>query len=192
MAHNSSENEQETGDEARERDQIADEQRASRSDNPDLEDTGAGDPKLEDLTDEELLERYQKLKNEIETREYSGEEYDLDDEAETLNDEVESRPPSLRRYDAPGEEFYVPFPDLLNDEKFSVRKEQERTRGQLARWLVLLLASSYLLFGAVVVLGRIDADSIKELMTLWWTSLVSLVSGALGFYFGTKTDQDDS
>ena len=68
---------------------------------------------------------------------------------------------------------------------------QENTRTWLALSLVGLLASTLVLFGFYIYWNKDSKDteglkSSKELLTLIWTSEVTLVSGALGFYFASS------
>ena len=68
---------------------------------------------------------------------------------------------------------------------------QENTRTGLAYSLVALLAATLVLFGIYMVLTKDSKESestksSKELLTLIWTSEVTLVSGALGYYFASN------
>lgn len=80
----------------------------------------------------------------------------------------------------------------------SIPNLQEKTRAYLAKGLIWILGGSVLLISAYVVANVILAvfnkdnkdneavKSSKDLIILIWTSEVTLVSGALGFYFGSK------
>jgi hypothetical protein len=63
---------------------------------------------------------------------------------------------------------------------------QEKTRGRLATWLLVLLATTLVGIGFYIFESQEEANIKRELITLVWTSLVTLVGSALGFYFGSK------
>ncbi len=73
-------------------------------------------------------------------------------------------------------------PEQVSD----ILASQEKTRSYLAYVLLGLLALNLLGIAVYLGLGGATPESKRELITLVWTSLVTLVSGALGFYFGSK------
>jgi len=85
--------------------------------------------------------------------------------------------------------FANPSPDIeLSIEKISPKdtlRLQEQTRTWLAITLVVGLEVTFAAIGIFIYFAQ--DDSIKrELITLVLTSEVTLVSSALGFYFGSK------
>jgi hypothetical protein len=68
---------------------------------------------------------------------------------------------------------------------FDLVASQERTRARLAMGLLFLLGGSLIGIAIYVALNRDDVTN-RELITLIWTSEVTLASSALGFYFGSK------
>lgn len=73
--------------------------------------------------------------------------------------------------------------------RFDIVESQERTRANLAKYLVYGLGLTLVAIGAFVTYAPSGekADNDRELITLIWTSEVTLVSSALGFYFGSQT-----
>jgi hypothetical protein len=67
----------------------------------------------------------------------------------------------------------------------NIPASQERTRSWLALGLLALLTISLIGIAVYVALNRDDVTN-RELITLIWTSEVTLASSALGFYFGSK------
>ena len=66
---------------------------------------------------------------------------------------------------------------------------REKTRAKLAQSLLWLLGLTLLGVGAYIVWSghtKTEKSFHKELITVIWTSQVTLVSGALGFYFGSQ------
>ncbi|PZV13430.1 MAG: hypothetical protein DCF20_15480 [Pseudanabaena sp.] len=68
---------------------------------------------------------------------------------------------------------------------------EENTRTRLAYSLVGLLAATLVLLGIYIFSTKDSKESestksSKELLTLVWTSEVTLVSGALGYYFASN------
>jgi hypothetical protein len=57
-------------------------------------------------------------------------------------------------------------------------------RGRLALYLLIGLGGTLIGIGVYIFFSLDDAMTKRELITLIWTSEVTLVSGALGFYFG--------
>lgn len=79
--------------------------------------------------------------------------------------------------------------------------QRERTRTYLAFGLLGLLFLSligigaYILFDTLSEVGPISqekSNAHRELITIIWTSQVTLVSGALGYYFGSERNNVDS
>jgi hypothetical protein len=68
---------------------------------------------------------------------------------------------------------------------YDIPASQEKTRARLAMGLLFLLGCSLLGIAAYIALNRDDVTN-RELITLIWTSEVTLASSALGFYFGSK------
>jgi hypothetical protein len=62
---------------------------------------------------------------------------------------------------------------------------QERTRSWLALGLLALLTISLIGIAVYIAINKDDVTN-RELITLIWTSEVTLASSALGFYFGSK------
>ncbi len=79
------------------------------------------------------------------------------------------------------------------EKKFNIQQSQETTRSILAGFLMLLLGAS--IFGIGVYIWNIkdikdsSTEALKnsrELITLIWTSQVTLTSGALAYYFASN------
>ncbi|NJM27580.1 MAG: hypothetical protein HC856_03865 [Pseudanabaena sp. RU_4_16] len=68
---------------------------------------------------------------------------------------------------------------------YDIPASQEKTRARLAMGLLFLLGGSLIGIAIYVAFNRDDATN-RELITLIWTSEVTLASSALGFYFGSK------
>lgn len=68
---------------------------------------------------------------------------------------------------------------------FVLEESQEKTRARLATGLLFLLGGSLFGIAVYIALNKDDVTN-RELITLIWTSLVTLASSALGFYFGSK------
>ncbi len=68
--------------------------------------------------------------------------------------------------------------------RFEILKKQEEVRGRLALYLLIGLGGTLIGIGVYIFFSLDDAMTKRELITLIWTSEVTLVSGALGFYFG--------
>jgi membrane associated rhomboid family serine protease len=68
-----------------------------------------------------------------------------------------------------------------------VELEREQTRGKLAFALFFLLTIATV-FAFVLIISKpsITSDNVTTFVTGIFTPLIALVSGASGFYFGTK------
>jgi hypothetical protein len=99
-------------------------------------------------------------------------------------------------------EFVFP---KLNTDKLTIPESQEKTRGELAIFLVRILSwtinLSFGLFIGLVILSifidekkssSFDKTSalVKESITVIFTAQISIVATAIGFYFGSKSNQD--
>ena len=90
--------------------------------------------------------------------------------------------------------------ETFSEKPISIEAKREQTRAWLAGGLLGLLALSLLgiaayIFSDILVTGRNDerqSDLHRELMTIVWTSQVTLVSGALGYYFGSERNKNNS
>ena len=89
--------------------------------------------------------------------------------------------------------YFSPGPDRESvvqvSESYDPRRDQEGTRGDLARGLLWLLTFA---IGGVLVfvgLGRLDGTVITQSI---FPSLVALAGTALGFYFGSQTGKPDA
>jgi len=90
------------------------------------------------------------------------------------------------------------LPELaFKETQTNIATLQENTRSFLAKFLVYLLMGSLIavalyILGVLIINKDISSalESSRELITLIWTSLVTLASGALGFYFGSNTKKD--
>ena len=76
------------------------------------------------------------------------------------------------------------------EQSYRLAAQVEETRAKLAKRLLILLFVSLggiiVYIGIDILYGKGDADLHRELMTIIWTSEVTLVSGALGYYFGSE------
>lgn len=72
---------------------------------------------------------------------------------------------------------------------FSLDRNREETRGDLARGLLWLLTFAIGGILAFVGLGRLDGSAITQSI---FPSLVALAGTALGFYFGSQTKSDST
>ncbi len=85
-------------------------------------------------------------------------------------------------------------------ENFDLQISQEKARVGILKSLIWLLIGSAIGVAAYICISLgvaffitkdINAalENGRELITLIWTSLVTLTSGALGFYFGSNTER---
>ena len=72
------------------------------------------------------------------------------------------------------------------EKEFYLEKGQEKTRGILTYVLVGTLVVSLVVFSIFIFISDLNGESKKELITLIWTSQITLIGTALGFYFGKK------
>ncbi|MEH1777105.1 hypothetical protein [Nostoc sp.] len=72
-------------------------------------------------------------------------------------------------------------------------EQRETTRGKLAMWLVKVfgwsLGASFLLIGLTTFNPNADKTAIKDLISQTITPQVTLLSFALGFYFGSNKER---
>jgi hypothetical protein len=73
--------------------------------------------------------------------------------------------------------------------RFDIVESQERTRSNLAYGLLGVLVLTLAGIGIFVTFAPEGekTENHRELLTLIWTSEVTLVGSALGFYFGSQT-----
>lgn len=83
------------------------------------------------------------------------------------------------------------LPLLLKAEAQQVKdqSELERKRGNLANCLVAIMASSLIAFTILTVMDKFSNPNTRELITLFWTSQVGLVSSVVGYYFGSASKE---
>jgi len=81
----------------------------------------------------------------------------------------------------------------ITEKKFNIQQSQEFTRSVLAGFLMFLLGASIFGVGAYIWSIKDTKDSntealknSRELITLLWTSQVTLTSGALAYYFASN------
>jgi hypothetical protein len=75
--------------------------------------------------------------------------------------------------------------EQLAPSAYDIPASQEKTRAKLAMGLLHLLGGSLIGIAVYIALNKDDVTN-RELITLIWTSLVTLAGSALGFYFGSK------
>lgn len=80
----------------------------------------------------------------------------------------------------------IPSASLPIKEEIAEAKAQENFRGRTVV-LILVIYLGVTIFGiGIYIQFHPDPDRSLQLLNLVWTSLVTLVSGALGFYFGSS------
>lgn len=87
----------------------------------------------------------------------------------------------------------------VSETPVAVEVQRERTRTYLAAGLVALLGLSLFGIGLYIILDTIfprdvsqeKKDMHRELITIVWTSQVTLVSGAIGFYFASERSNNN-
>ena len=85
-------------------------------------------------------------------------------------------------------------------EKVNIEAQRERTRTYLAAGLlgslfISLIGIGFYIFrdtGSQVATDKERVNIHRELITIIWTSQVTLVSGALGFYFASERNNSDN
>ncbi|MDQ2098507.1 MAG: hypothetical protein QQW96_12770 [Tychonema bourrellyi B0820] len=80
---------------------------------------------------------------------------------------------------------------LLKAESEQVKDQSElkKQRGNLATWLVGMMAVSLVVFTGFLFTDKKNETSARELITLFWTSQVGLVGGVVGYYFGADSKE---
>jgi hypothetical protein len=73
--------------------------------------------------------------------------------------------------------------------EFQQKNELEKKRGQLAAGLVIIMALSLIAFTILTVMDKFNNPNTRELITLFWTSQVGLVSSVVGYYFGAASKE---
>lgn len=81
-----------------------------------------------------------------------------------------------------------PPPDTLPTVK-ETSPGLETTRAQIARALVALLAVVILFSFLTLWMAQPSGADLRELLTIIFSPLIALVSGAVGFYFGKRSDE---
>lgn len=76
----------------------------------------------------------------------------------------------------------------LSEQKVDIPVLQDKTRVWLATSILIGLGVTLVGIFAYVFFSQEEAISKRELITLVWTSEVTLVSSVLGFYFGSKSN----
>jgi hypothetical protein len=70
-----------------------------------------------------------------------------------------------------------------------VRLQLEKQRGLIAIILIGCYAVSLVGFGYLATTDKVNNTSTRELITLFWTSQVGLVSSVIGYYFGAASKE---
>jgi hypothetical protein len=87
-----------------------------------------------------------------------------------------------------GETLEISKPEFTGFQIDGIPVRQEKTRGRLAWGLMIGNGATLIVifcFSAYeIYIG--ESSAAKELLTLAWTSQITLLSSALGFYFGSK------
>jgi hypothetical protein len=87
-----------------------------------------------------------------------------------------------------GESLEISQPEQTGLLKNDIPIRQEKTRGRLAWGLMIGNGATLIVifcFSAYQIWSG-ESAAAKELLTLAWTSQITLLSSALGFYFGSK------
>lgn len=129
----------------------------------------------------------------IDSQDLENEGEDLDSkDLETEEEDLDSKiVPSLSSLSPIKEATLSPTKEAKIISVSDLELQQETTRTWLAISLVLLLAVTLVLLGCYIFWTKDSKESestksSKELLTLIWTSEVTLVSGALGYYFASS------
>ena len=85
-------------------------------------------------------------------------------------------------------------PSNIEEDNVGIQRQQENTRSFLSRLLLQSLLATAFVTGVYIIVdssnsGQIDKekrDVHRELITLIWSSQVTLAGSALGFYFGSE------
>ena len=129
-----------------------------------------------------------------------------------IDDEQNELPPSISERALPSLDEFLQNKSSSQGQSISIPKisvsetpvkvdvQRERTRTYLAGGLLALLGISLFGIGLYIILDTIfprDASQEKkamhrELITIVWTSQVTLVSGTLGFYFASERANNNS
>lgn len=88
----------------------------------------------------------------------------------------------------------------IQETQVGVEVQRERARTRLSGGLLGLLTASLIGTGAYIFLDLLVPRQVsqersnmhRELITIIWTSQVTLVGSALGFYFGSERDSNNS
>jgi len=88
----------------------------------------------------------------------------------------------------------------IQETQVGVEVQRERARTRLSGGLLGLLTASLVGTGAYIFLDLLVPRQVsqersnmhRELITIIWTSQVTLVGSALGFYFGSERDSNNS
>lgn len=78
------------------------------------------------------------------------------------------------------------------EKHFNIAVYQEKTRGWLAKALVIIFGSTisaFFLFMLIAIIfpTAVNAEELKDLLTLILTSEVGIIGTTLGFYFGNQS-----
>ena len=89
-------------------------------------------------------------------------------------------------------------PPRLPPELESIPRQQEQTRGWLAKTLVKTLIGTVAATFVVILVDKVlvalekntENQGLREIITLIWTSETALIGTALGFYFGSQNSDN--
>jgi hypothetical protein len=117
----------------------------------------------------------------------SSNQLDRDDSSDLIESELDSITETVGKPNPPVSSSGI------TEKKFNIQQSQEFTRSALAGFLMFLLGASIFGVGAYIWSTRDIKDSntealknSRELITLLWTSQVTLTSGALAYYFASN------